>query len=323
MKKLFTNAKKWFIILLMDKYILLLLSAFLFSSEFIFVKLFETKNGSSYTSALAFSLGSSVIGLPILLLCFFICNGCSFSGLGVGGFTLGMAAALALVSVAANVIGIKAVSIGSVAVYTLFMMLGGMIIPFFVGAVFLGETVKVWYVIATVMLTGALILPVFDKTQGQTGQKGKFWLFIVLCSLLFLLNGANSTIGNLHQRKAGARLDDVVVFTVVFLIWKYIFKILYCGVLFATCRDKGKCKLLLGRDSWTMGTGFAAVHIAATLLQLYCAISVNASLMYPLVTGGTLVFTPILSRVMFKEKINLFVAAEMLISVAATVLFVF
>ena len=307
----------------MDKYILLLLSAFLFSSEFIFVKLFERKNGSSYTSALAFSLGGSVIGLPILLLCFFFCNGYSFSGLGVGGFTLGMTAALAFVSVAANIIGIKAVSIGSVAVYTLFMMLGGIIVPFVVGAAFLNETVKVWYIIATALLTGALVLPVFDKSQNQSGQKEKFLLFIFLCCLLFMLNGANSTIGNLHQRKAGAGVEDIITFTVVFLIWKYIFKIVYCAALFLIHREKGKYRLLIGKSSLTMGTGFAVVHIAATLLQLYCAISVNASLMYPLVTGGTLVFTPILSRVIFKEKINLFVAAEMLVSVAATILFVF
>ncbi|MBQ7912983.1 MAG: hypothetical protein IJ308_04455 [Clostridia bacterium] len=299
----------------MPEYALLILSAFLFSTEFIFVKLFENKNGSSYTSALSFALGSSVIGLPIL----FICNGFT---LGFSWYSLLMAGLLALVSVGANIIGIKAVSIGSVAVYTLFMMLGGMIVPFVVGAAFLHEKVKLWYIIATVLLTGALVLPVFDKAENKSSGKGKkiFWLFIVLCSVLFMLNGANSTIGNLHQNE---NITFKKVGTVDFLIWKYIFKIVYCGILFFTHRDKGKYKLLVRKSSLLAGAGFAAVHIAATLLQLYCAITVNASLMYPLVTGGTLIFTPILSRIIFKEKLTVFVIAEILISVVATVLFVF
>ena len=85
----------------MDKYVLLIISAFLFSAEFIFLKLFEDKNGSTYTSALSFAFGSSVIGLPILL----ICNGFS---LGFNWFSVLMAALLALVCVGANIFGIKA-----------------------------------------------------------------------------------------------------------------------------------------------------------------------------------------------------------------------
>ena len=65
------------------------------------------------------------------------------------------------------------------------------------------------------------------------------------------------------------------------------------------------------------------VHIAATLLQLDCALTVDSCLMFPLVTGGTLIFTPILARILFKEKINAFVATEIAVSFVATVLFVF
>ena len=251
----------------MDKYFLLLLSAFLFSCEFIFLKLFEDKNGSSYTSALCFSLGSSVIGLPIL----FICNGFS---LGFSWFSLSMAALLALVCVGANILGVKAVSFGSVAVYTLFLMLGGMMIPFLVGGIFLNEQVKIWYIVATVLLTGALVLPIFDKSE-QTEKKGKFMAFIALCVVLFFLNGINSTIGKLHQ--IGGEIGGEIVGTVDFLIWKYIFKILICGILFLFHKEKSKTTLLISKSSLWTNSGFAVVHIAATLLQLYCAISVNAS----------------------------------------------
>ena len=190
-------------------------------------------------------------------------------------------------------------------------------IPFVVGAAFLSETVKFWYILATILLTIALVLPIFDKSEHRSKGKKIFWVFLLLCGILFALNGANSTIGKLHQ------IGENIVDTVDFLVWKYIFKIVYCGILFFAHRRKGKYKMLVGKNSLLMGTGFAIVHIVATLLQLYCAIRVNASLMYPLVTGGALMFTPILSWMIFKEKMNVFVLVGIFLSVAATVLFAF
>ena len=295
----------------MDKYFLLLLSAFLFASQVIFTKLFERSNGSTYAATARFSLVSEAVALVVLL--------CS-NGFRVEFtvFSVIMAGALAVVCVLANVIGIKTMSLGSVAVYTLFLMLGGMIVPFIAGAAFLDEQVKIPYIIATVLLGGALVLPVFDKGERQAQSKKTFLLFLAFCFVVFLLNGANSTIGKFHQVD-----ESKAVGTTDFLILKGFFGVGISGILLLFCKEENKYKRLVSKSTLIGSAGFAVVNVAATLLQLYCAITVDSCLMYPLVTGGVLVFTPVLSRCIFKEKITALVAAEILVSVVATVLFVF
>lgn len=297
----------------MDKYLLLILSAFLFSSEFIFTKLYGEKNGSDYRSAVNFSLISSAISLIVLL----ICNGFMVK---FTWFSALMAGMLAVVHLFANLISIKAVSLGSMAVYTLFMMLGGMIVPFIVGAAFLNEEVKIVYIIATLILVVALVLPIFDKNERKDDGKKTFLIFLSLCIVLFFLNGANGTIGKLHQIN-----EKQAVNTLDFLTIKYLWKTSFSFVLFLSYRskDENKWRGLVQKNSLLNGLGYAVVHISATLLQLYCALTVDACLMFPLVTGGTLIFTPILARILFKEKINVFVATEIAVSFVATVLFVF
>jgi hypothetical protein len=231
-----------------------------------------------------------------------------------------MAGMLAVVHLLANLISIKAVSLGSMAVYTLFLMLGGMLVPFIVGALFLNEEVKIVYIIATLILAVALVLPIFDKNEGTGGDKKTFLMFLSLCIVLIFLNGANGTIGKLHQIN-----EKQAVNTLDFLTIKYLWKTSFSFVLFLSYRSKGENKWrgLLQKNSLLNGFGYAVVHISATLLQLYCALTVDSCLMFPLVTGGTLIFTPILARILFKEKINAFVATEIAVSFVATVLFVF
>lgn len=287
---------------------LLLVSGFLFSSEFIFTKLYEKECGSDYKATVNFTLISGVLMLLMLL----ICNGFTVQ---FSTFSIIMATLFALVNVIANVIAIKAVSIGSVAIFTLFMMLGGTIVPFVFGAVFLNEIVKPVYIIAVALLVVALALPIFDKTEKNEKNKKMFWVFIGLCLILFFLNGANTIIGKVHQININA------VSTIDFLTIKYMVRVL-CGIVMVlTCPAENKYKNIFTKNSVKSGFGYAFVHVTATILQLYCALTVDACLMYPLVTGGCLIFTPLLAFILFKEKINKFVLTEIVLSVIATVLF--
>lgn len=289
---------------------LLLVSGFLFSSEFIFTKLYEKECGSSYKATVNFTLVSGILMLLMLL----ICNGFTVQ---FSTFSVLMATLFAVVNVVANVIAIKAVSLGSVAIFTLFMMLGGTIVPFVFGAVFLDEIVKVVYIIAVILLMVALALPILDKNEKKEKNGKTFWFFIGLCSILFFLNGANTIIGKVHQINLNA------VSTIDFLTIKYMARVL-CGLAMVfTCPDENKYKGIFTKNSIKSGFGYAFVHVTATILQLYCALTVDACLMYPLVTGACLIFTPILALLLFKEKINNFVFLEIILSVIATILFAF
>lgn len=291
-------------------YFLLVVSGFLFSSEFIFIKLYEQKSGSDYKATVKFTLISGIMML-LILLCL---NGFTVE---FSLYSILMAAFFAIINVVANLLGIKAVSIGSVALFTLFMMSGGTVLPFLTGIWFLNEQAKLIYIIATILLLIALILPVFDKNERKGNSKKGFIIFLAICTVLFILNGANGIVGKVHQ------INQNAVSTIDFLTIKYMFRVVFGLIMLFTCPMENKFKGLLEKNALFSGFGYALVHVFGMLIQLYCALTVDACFMYPLTTGSCLIFTPVLALVLFKEKINIFVGLEILISVIATVLFVF
>ena len=295
----------------MADYFLLLGAAVLFGSQIIFTKLFEKKCGSGFTVSIVFTLISSIISVIIMLIYNRFTVNFTF-------FSVYMALLLSLESIAANILGIKACSMGPMSIYTLFLMLGGMLIPFFVGAIWLKEQIKPIYILAFILLGIALVLPTLDKKGRNKAQGKTFVLFLIICTALFFLNGANSVIGKLHQIN-----QDAVGFC-DFLLTEYLFKTGITAIIFLFCKGrKEKYKLIINKYSLASGLGYSIVHVAASLILLYCATTVDASFEYPLVTGGTLIFTPIMGLIFFKEKPNLYVVFSVLISVIATVLFVF
>lgn len=290
-------------------YVLLAVAALLFSMQIIFTKLFENKCGKAFYATTCFTLVSSVLVLAVLL----VVNGFRVQ---FTAFSVLMGGLLAAVTVAANLLSIKAMAVGNVSVYTLFLMLGGMIVPFLVGVFFLNEEPKLLHFVATALLIAALALPTLDPAEKSAGKARG--LFFVLCVLLFFLNGANGTFGKVHQV-----YPDLAVGTVDFLIIDYLFETGISLVLFLGCRNRDKFRCAVKKDTLISAFGFGVVHIVATFLQLLCAYTVNASLMFPFITGATLIFTPLLSRVLFKEKISKYTAWCVVLSVLAGILFVF
>lgn len=76
-----------------------------------------------------------------------------------GGFSVSFspvsalwAAIFAVIMIPYYMIGIKVLSLGSLAVYSMFMMLGGMLVPFFYGIIFLEENISIAQIVGTVLL---------------------------------------------------------------------------------------------------------------------------------------------------------------------------
>ena len=286
---------------------LLLVSGFLFSSEFIFTKLFQKHKGSTYKATVNFVF---LTGL-IMFLLLFIVNGfkVQFSLISVLCAFL-----LALIYVVANIVSIKAISIGSLVVLTLFNMSGGTVVPFMVGIFFLNEQINLASALALFLLMFALFLPLFKKKDKSENKVNL--LFLVLCVTIFLLNGANATIGKLHQ------INPNSVNTLDMLTTKYMFRTLFGAIMFFTVKSQNQVKGFFEKKSIGCSAGYAIVHAVATVLQLFCAVTENATLIYPLITGGTLIFTPLLTLAIFKENLDKCTIWQIIVSVIATILFV-
>lgn len=289
-------------------YAFLTVSALLISCQFIFLKLFQKEVGATVFGAILFSLFIGFFqGLFVLILNGFRLHFTLYSAL--------MALLFAACAIAANTLGIKVMSLGRMSIYTLFMMLGGMVIPFLWGVLFLGEKLKPIYLLALVLLVAALSFPVIER---KNGEKKSSALFLVLCCILFCANGAISTVSKLHQINAssvGTRdyilLIDIAEFFLA-LILLPIFK-----------KNNSPIAIIKKKKPLLYGMGFTGVSTTASLLQFYSEKFVNASILFPILTGGTIVFSAFTALLFFHEKINKYAAASIVFAFTATLLFMF
>lgn len=310
-------------------YVLLTLAAVMFAGQIVFTKFYQARSGRSRRASFLYPVLAG--GISTL---FFLClNGFHVE---VSGFSVLMAALLAFFTSVTVVLGVVAVSYGRMAVYSLFLMLGGMLLPFCYGLIFLNEELSVCRGIGVVLLVVSLILPVLKGGEKQAGGNKK--IFILLCLFIFLCNGGTSIVSKVHAidpRATGTNDFLILAFAFVTVISAAVY-----GVFALTQRKKqplsesvpsglepaqaaqkfGKKTLLL---LLAFVAGYAISNGLGAMLQLICAESVPASALYPFTSGGTVVLSTIAGRIIFREKLSPLVLAGIALAFVATVLFVF
>ena len=285
-------------------YLIPLGCSFLFSVQFAFNKHYEARMGQSLKASAYFCLTMSAAAAVLVL----AMNRFAFA---FSLFSCVMALLLAADSMLCTVCSLRAVHLGSLSVYTLFLMLGGMLVPSVLGVAVLGETIGLFRKLGFLLIFLALLVPVFDRKSRQKSSAH----FFVFCFLLFLLNGANSCITKLHQINAQA------VDTNSFLAMNYVFEFAAAG-LFLLCANTGRRKnLSLDKKSVAFAVAYALVNAVGSFGLVSCAKTLDASLLYPLITGGTILFSALVGFVLFKEKPTVYSAIGMVLAVAATVLY--
>ena len=312
-------------------YIVLGIASLLFGSQFMAMKAYEKTSGQSLKASVAFSCLAGAFSAVIFLV--------------VGKFRLSfslfsfvIASLSALGGVAGNIIGIKTLSMGDIAVYSLFLMLGGMMVPYVYGVLFLKEHIGVWNGIGLVLLTAALVLPVYERKKEK--KKGNA-LFYVFCCVLFLLNGGLSTLAKIHQ--IGAQAVPTLDFTVLIYGMQTLFALPTWGIVALVSRKKqaGMPRIPVPDDTTTVADTvpaarsnkkipiallcalvYAALNGSATFLNNTGAKHLPASAQFPIITGGTLVFSALLGWLIYKEKPTRMQFVRLVVAVTATVLFI-
>jgi len=167
-------------------YILIFLAALGCALNFVVTKVYQLNQGNSIETGVIFNC---LVGLAGSLIYFVVCG----FKIEVTAFSVIMSLLFTLFLGLYTIIGFKIMSIGSMAVYTIFLMLGGMILPYFYGLLFLDEEITVFKVIALIMMIIAIVL----QNEGEK-KKGKI-LFYILCVSVFILNGLTSIVSKVHQ----------------------------------------------------------------------------------------------------------------------------
>lgn len=288
-------------------YLMLLGATLLLAVDFSLNKVYQKINGASPKSAFGFN---ALLGLFSALV-FFAIGGFKFS---FSGFSLIMAALMCIFVMVYNILGFKLLKNGSMALYTLFLMTGGMTLPYIYGLIFLNETFS-W-----LRMAGLVIIFIGVVLANLNGGKANVKM-ILLCVAVFILNGCTSITSKLHQ------INDVYysVNTSQFLMFSGIFKFVIAGVLFLATKKEPteqpttikNAKLI----SILITIASAIIGGVSGLLQLWGAIKLPASVLYPFITGGTIVFSTLAGVLLFKDKLSIKIIISVILCFAGTFMF--
>lgn len=286
-------------------YILIVLAALGCAVNFALTKVYQIKQGNTMETGVVFNC---LVGLVGTILYFAICG----FKVEVTFFSFVMALLSTLFVGLYTMVGFKIMSIGSVAIYTIFLMLGGMILPYFYGLVFLDEKITVMKVVALVIMTIAIIL------QGSGDKKKGKALFYILCIAVFILNGGTSIVSKIHQIDAGYR----VVSTNGFVLLKNIMMfVLYGAMIPFVSKDKKKA-FAIRPVIYLVIVLSALISSVSYMFQLVCSIYLPATVQFPVMSGGTIVFTALLGLMCFKEGINKRQMLSLILCVVSSFLFI-
>ena len=280
----------------MINYIFLILASFLFSMQFLFHKKFLEENGESMDTALKFTVWTSICSFLILLVQ-------NKFHIAFSWFSFGISVAYVAVTVTSSYATVKSLSVVNLSLFSVCTMLGGMALPVLYGVLFKHEPFTGIKFICCVLMAVAMFLSVSDtKSQGKSAM---LWYCLV-----FVLNGLDGVLATIHQNAGEINVDSRS-----FMCIKNILTMLTC-VAWLLIRNKRLAKVSV-RSVMTAG-GYAALNSTGGLLMLTALLALPASVQYPIVTGGTMVFAALIGffrKEPFTKKNAVALALSLLASV--------
>ncbi len=332
-------------------YILLFLSALIFASQFFVTRQYQLRNGTGFLGSVKLSFFAY-----LTIAIFFFVKGCLTTGtlnFGFTWFTFGITLLIAVVSLSCVYMGIKVLAVGDMSIYSVFMMLGSIILPSFVDLVFYYTPEKLSWLkaVALLLMIIAIIFSVSSVDKNKLTLKA-----IVYYIGIFVMNGMIGVFFTIHQNQPELTaavmqtVDELVVNNDVFMTWYGISTVLLTGVIYGICYFvkpiKSKLSELDGVDSGNEGTavvegkesamkallitiGLAAIYgLCNGVGDYFIAIAtqpnaLGASVTFPIINGGTIIFSTLSGILFFKEKLTVSTVISLVIVVVSTVLFMF
>lgn len=308
----------------MQYYFLIFAAVVLLSLQFSTNRAYELKQGNAAVASLFFTAMTGFASAAVCLVIAIV----SGEALRITPFSLLMALLIAIFSCTYTFIGFKIMAFGSLSVFSMFLMLGGMLCPYLFGVFMLDEGVSVARIIGVLLLVLSMVFPVIAKNK--SGGKGNA-VFFLLCAAVFLLNGGVSITSKIHQITTDYEIMSSAAFSFTANLVNGVFSSALLAVFALSEKKKAaaegktdeKCKLPVGKAVALLILANAACNGVSYTLQLISAGKVDASAMYPMMTGGSVVLSAVAGRIFFGEKPDKISLFGIVLAFAATFLFLF
>ncbi|MBQ8332715.1 MAG: hypothetical protein IJX93_02955 [Clostridia bacterium] len=311
----------------MQYYIMILIAVVLLAVQFASNKAYSIRQGSHAKASLTFT---TLVGVTCAVVMFLIAV-VSGEGFVITPYSLGMGAIVAALCCTYTFIGFKIMALGSLSVYTMFLMLGGMMLPYLYGVFLLDEAVSVWRIIGFVLLAASLVFPVVAREKSGKSSV----IFIVLCLAVFCLNGCVSITSKVHQINEIYAKSGSASFSFITNSINAVMSAIGLGIITLREKKQRNAKAEDGPTAVYEKPKTPARVIAVIVLinavaggvsyvlQLVSAAHVAASALYPMITGGSMVLSALAGLICFGEKPDKISLIGLILSFAATFLFLF
>ncbi|MBQ8400410.1 MAG: hypothetical protein IJX14_00625 [Clostridia bacterium] len=299
-------------------FLYLMIACLFFSVQFIFQKCFQknTKGGYGITVWNQFHI-YIFMGLYLLLT--------SDTPFDVTLTTLGFSVLYAISGLTSSTGSLFAMRYGKMSSVTTFCLLGGMILPFFYGVLFLQEKMTLWKTLGILVLIGSLLPSLLEKDpSGAARTKGDRIRYTIFCMMTFCGNGMVSVISKANQISDSAmRLPTGEVDTDGFVLLNALVSLtIACTILIVrtilTARNGEKHPVRavyyeIGKGSMVpklffmllaLTAGYAVCNAMGNIFSLQCAVTMDSSIQFPILSGVVIFMTAILGWLFFKEKIG-------------------
>ena len=286
---------------------MLIVADIILAFYFAFNKIYQKSEGTSMAAGFKFNALSGLFTLIIFL----ILNGFSTK---ITVFSCILALGKTVFVVAYTLLGFRLLKEGTMALYTLFLMIGGMTVPYIYGLAFLGEEFSWLRTFALIVILLGVGIANFDKGK----MNGKM---LLMCIGVFILNGFVSVISKIHQLETYSR---VAVGANGFIIIGAFIQFVICGICYLATKKNvhGKSQKPLSTIALIGIVVLAsAMNGFSYLLQLEGASKLPATVIYPVVTGGSIVFSSLVGIVAFKERPSLKVIISVCLCFVGTLMF--
>ncbi len=227
-------------------------------------------------------------------------------------YTLIMTIILGLINGANGIISLKIIGSSNMTTASIFSLLGGIVIPYIYGLFFLDEAVTLTKTIALLLIVVSVILPNIEKRDGKYSPK-----FILLCMALFIIPGLGCVGAKLHQIETRYAVASTESFSLLVNLMQFLF----FAFMLPFFAKKTEPQKKLTPKVYIILFLSTAINSFANWLHLICAEYLPASVMFPIMNGGTLICTSLLDKICFKAKLSIQTKLSMIMCMTALVLF--
>lgn len=181
-----------------------------------------------------------------------------------------------------------------------------LILPTIFGLVFNGEPIKVELIIGIILLMVAIFFINSKKTYTKITAKWCIYVF-----LAFLSNGISPIIQNLHQTRFSGKYINELMIVALFLCFVFF-------LIMTIINEKNEAINLIKKGFFTMILSGITNGAANLFVMLVIGLAAS-SIVFPVISAGTIILTILISVFIYKEKFAPKQIVGLILGIAAVV----